>query len=150
MRSAVLSTTWLVCIVLSACGDKSSPTAPSSAPTSFNGQWSGTTSQGQSISFTVTSDRVTTITIGYNYNGCSGSKTATDLDLPIVDFRNISNMPPPDPYGFGGLVGPYSESDNTQIQAFLKSPEERRGGGIVLFVRPGCGETIALWTATKR
>jgi hypothetical protein len=61
MRSVAWSATCLVCIVLIACGDESSPTAPSSAPTSFNGQWSGTTSQGQPVSFTVASDRVSVL-----------------------------------------------------------------------------------------
>ena len=142
---------WLVCVALSGCGgDSSSPSAPSPATTSFNGQWTGTTSQGQPISFMVASDRVTTITVGYNYNGCSGSKTA-DVNLEIIDVRTVSpNLAPPDPYSFGGLLGPYSESDNTQITAFLRSPTERSSHGIMLFVRPGCGETIALWTATKR
>src|SRR6187200_31517 len=150
MRYRVLCATLLVCVALIGCGGNSSPSAPSPATATFNGQWTGTTSHGQPLSFTVASERVTTMTIGYNYNGCSASKTATDLDLPIVDLRNISNLPPPDPYSFGGLVGPYSESDNTQITAFFKSPAEGSGHGIVLFVRPGCGETIALWTATKR
>ena len=149
MRSGVWWAIGLVCVALSGCGDTSSPTAPSPT-TSFNGQWSGTTSQGQPISFTVASDRVTTITVGYNYGGCSGSRTTPDLSLEIVDFRNRPGAVPPDPYGFSALLGPYSESDNTQITAFFRSPAERSGHGIVLFVRPVCGETIALWTATKR
>jgi hypothetical protein len=149
IRSAAWSATWLVCIVLSACGDKSSPTAPSSPPTSFNGQWSGTTSQGQSISFSVASDRVTTVSVGYNYSGCSGTATATNLNLEITDLRGTP-FESPEPFGFFSLLGPYSESDNTQFTAWFKSPSERTGRGYVLFVRPQCGESFAFWTVTKR
>jgi hypothetical protein len=90
----------LLCVVVSACGDESSPTAPT-ATGWFNGQWTGA-------------------------------------------------QPPPEPYSFQSLLGPYSESDNTQITGFFKSPSENSGHGLVLFVPPGCGETIALWTATTR
>ena len=57
---------------------------------------------------------------------------------------------PPDPYYFAAWLGPISESDSAQIQGFFKSPSEGSGHGIALFVRSGCGETIATWTATKR
>ena len=150
MRSRALAM-WLVCVALSGCGgDSSSPSAASPAMNGFNGQWTGTTSQGQPISFTVASDRVTTISVGYNYSGCSGTATATNLNLEIVDLRTTPFVPPPDPYIFQTLVGPYSESDNTQITAFFNSPTARSGHGNILFVRRGCGETIALWTVTKR
>jgi hypothetical protein len=141
---------WLVCVALSGCGDGANPNAPSPATNSFNCQWTGTTSQGQPISFTVASDRVTTVSVGYNYGGCSGTTTASNLNLEIVDLRTRVSQPLPEPYSFGGLVGPYSESDNTQITAFFSSPAERSGHGIILFVRPACGETIALWNTTKR
>ena len=148
MRSRAFAI-WLLCVAVSGCGD-SSPSAPSPATTSFNGQWTGTTSQGQPISFTVVSDRVTTISVGYNYSGCSGTATASNPNLEIGDLRTRVSQPPPEPYSFSGLVGPYSESDNTQITAFFSSPAERNGHGIILFVRPACGETIALWSVTKR
>jgi hypothetical protein len=150
-RFAALSITWLLCIAASACGGNDGPTAPSPS-TSFNGQWTGTTSQGQPITITVSSDRVTTVTVGYSYSGCSGSKTATDLNLEIVDVRKGPLQIPPGtpPYGFGSLLGPYSESDNTQINGMFREPSERSGSGFVLFVRPGCGESFVLYTVTKR
>ena len=149
MRSRVFSALWLVCVALSGCGDSSSPSAPSPVTASFNGQWTGTTSQGQPVSFTVASDRVTTISAGYNYSGCSGTATATNLNLEIADLRG-TQFESPEPFGFFSLLGPYIESDNTQFNASLRSPSERTGRGFVLFVRPVCGETIALFTVTKR
>jgi hypothetical protein len=146
----MLSLTWLLCAVAAACGGDG-PTAPS-ASNSFNGQWTGTTSQGQPITITVSSERVTAVTVGYSYAGCSGTKTATDLNLEIVDVRTLPIQAPPGapPYGIAGLLGPYSESDNTQIQAWFREPSERSGNGFVLFVRPGCGESLALYTVTRR
>ena len=64
------------CAVMSAC----SPTTPSSA--ALDGQWTGTTSQGTPITFTVSSDqKVTAISVGYSFNGCSGVQTFSNLNL---------------------------------------------------------------------
>src|SRR5438046_1264923 len=64
------------CALMCACG----PTTPSSA--TLDGQWSGTTSQGTPITFTVSSDqKVTDITVGYSFNGCSGVQTFSNLNL---------------------------------------------------------------------
>src|SRR5262245_60873015 len=69
----------IACVTLaSAC--QGSRTQPSSS--GIGGQWRGTTSQGSPIEFTISQDeKVTSITIGYNFNGCSGVKTFPDLSL---------------------------------------------------------------------
>jgi hypothetical protein len=60
--------------VISACDG--SPAAPSSGGSSgYDGQWSGTTFQGARITFTVAAQKVTAITVGYNFNGCSGANS---------------------------------------------------------------------------
>src|SRR5215204_825321 len=65
------------CALASGCGG---PTDPS--PSTLEGQWSGTTSQGTPISFTVSSDqKVTAITVGYTFNGCAGTQTFANLSL---------------------------------------------------------------------
>ena len=117
------------------------------APQSFSGEWSGSTSQGRPLAFTVSADHVTAVTVGYGFGGCSGSKADSNLNAEIADLRN-SPQPPPSPYFFAALLGPYSESDNTQIQGFFDSP--RMASGLVVFERSGCGEAFATWTATKR
>ena len=73
----------VACVVLGAChGDRATPTQPG-AP-GFSGEWAGTTFQGQPISFTVSAaERVTAISVGYAFSGCSGVDTFPDLDLPI-------------------------------------------------------------------
>jgi hypothetical protein len=95
---------------------------------------------------------VTAVTVGFNYSGCSGTKTAADLNLEIVDLRKTPIQVPPGapPYAYGSLLGPYNESDHTQIEGSFAEPAERSGRGFVLFVRPVCGESFALYTVTKR
>ena len=76
-RSGVLA----LAISLSGCGG--SPTTPASS--GYSGQWSGTTGQGVPIAFTISADEnVTTISVSHNFNGCSGSQTFPDLNLPIA------------------------------------------------------------------
>jgi hypothetical protein len=133
VRSRVLVVAIVVCLAASACGGKDGPTAPSGS-TSLNGQWSGTTLQGGPFTFTVSSNRVTSVTVSYTFGSCSGSRTFSDVNGAS--------------YYFATLLGSYSEADNTQIQGFFTS--DRAANGIVLLVRPGCGESLVLWNATKR
>ena len=73
---AVLAST-----VWGACGGPASPSATNQSLTT--GQWSGTTSQGMPIAFSVSQDeKVTTITVGYRFNSCSGTQTFSNLNLP--------------------------------------------------------------------
>src|SRR5712692_10952478 len=77
-------------VVISACG--SGPTTPAGG--SYAGQWSGTTSQGKPIAFTVSSDqKVTAITVGYSFNGCSGVQTYSNLNLDTAP--NVACIPGP-------------------------------------------------------
>src|SRR5262245_49493042 len=84
----------LVVTVAAAC---SSPTAPTPAVTSRTaGQWSGTTSQGLPIGFSVSADEILTeITIGYRVNGCSGSQTFSNLSVRTAP--EVFCMPAPCP-----------------------------------------------------
>lgn len=98
----------------------------------------------------IESDRITAITVGYSYGSCSGLKTVADMNAEIIDLRTTPFAAPAEPYHFNTLIGPNSETDNTLIQGFSSSPSSSTWHGIVVFVRPGCGETGALWTATRR
>jgi hypothetical protein len=50
------------------------------------GEWEGTTSQGKPIAFTVSQDEtVTSITLGYDFNDCSGTRTFAELSIPTAD-----------------------------------------------------------------
>ena len=75
-----------VCLAIAACnkaGVGTPPTAVAASTTtssSFAGLWSGTTFQGRTISFTVSPDQmVTTLSVGYQIDTCSGTETFADL-----------------------------------------------------------------------
>lgn len=141
------------CTLGSAC---SGPTSPSTAvPSLATGQWSGTTSQGMPIVFSVSSDeKVTTITIGYSFNGCSGSQTFSGLDVrtapdvtcipgpcsgPISSYRAFSYS------SSGPIDGPRTSVNGLFVSA------NRAEGQVGFFNYPGCGTASGVgWTATTR
>ena len=82
----------VLCAVVSACGNPSGP----SRSGSYEGQWSGTTAQGRTVTFSISADeKVTTITLGHEFNGCSGSQTFPSLDLTIAP--RVECIPAPCP-----------------------------------------------------
>jgi hypothetical protein len=135
------------CALMSACG----PTTPSSA--TLEGQWSGTTSQGTSITFTVSSDqKVSALTLGYSFNGCSGVQTFSNLNLETAPM--VTCIPGPCPpsvssyrafsYSAGSIDG-----RNTSVNGLF--PLTTRAEGQATFRDyPGCGTAVGIvWTATK-
>jgi hypothetical protein len=136
----------IVSAIACACGGDS-PTGPSAA--GFNGQWSGTTSRAWPVTFTVSSDHVTEITVAYDFGGCSGSKTFSNVNVEIFEVTGPGGQTPPNSpsafaYGSGAPDG-----SSVQIQGFFRS--NTTADGIVLFAEyPGCGDGVGLWTATKR
>jgi hypothetical protein len=119
------------------------------------GEWSGTTSQGMPISFTVApNETVTTITVGYNFNGCSGSQTFSDLSVPTAP--NLTCIPGPcsgvaESYrAFGYSAGSPAGGPYTQING-LFLPGDRATGQAVFSQYPNCGVTPPVeWSATRR
>jgi hypothetical protein len=138
----------IACAFAYACGE--SATAPSAAP-GYDGQWSGTTSQGRPIAFTVSSNHVTAVTVGYSFASCSGSKTFSNVNVEIVDRSGpgpggqpTPNISPGFAYGSGAPDG-----SSVQIQGFFRS--NTTADGVVVFAEyPGCGDGFGFWTATKR
>src|SRR6195256_1226970 len=103
----------------SGCGGstENNPTTPGGDPARYDGQWKGTTSQGRPITFTVSSaQKVTAITVGYNFNGCSGSNTFSNLNLDIGVTPNPATSLGP---GFGFGSGPPDGSNYTQVYGSL-------------------------------
>jgi hypothetical protein len=143
----------VLCAFMSACGSsESGPTAPS-AP-GFGGQWTGTTAHGAPIAFTVSpDDKVTSITVGHSFNGCSGSQTFSNLSLETAPM--VTCIPGPCPpgvssfrsfsYAAGSIAGP-----STTVNGLF--PSMTRAEGSVAFRDfPGCGSVVGIaWTATKR
>ena len=136
------------CALMSACG----PTTPSSA--ALEGQWSGTTSQGAPITFTVSSDqKVTAITVGYSFNGCSGLQTYSNLNLETAPM--VTCIPGPCPntvssYRAFGYAARSIDGASTTVNGLFPLPT-RAEGQVVFRDYPGCGTVVGIgWTATKR
>ena len=117
--------------------------APSPRPTplNFNGDWSGTTSQGRAIRFTIANLQVTTVTVEYAFSGCTGSvtipATAPLLNPGGTASAVVTHTP-------NGLSGP-----SRTVVNFL-FPSITTANGTVQFADyPGCGSTNATWTAAK-
>ena len=138
-----------VCAAASACNN-SSVTTPTTSGV-YTGEWSGTTSQGAPISFSVSADQaVTSITVGYKFNGCSGSNTFANLSLQIATAQSPfpPRVPTGDSPGFGFGSGPPEGANYTQVLGTL--PSGQTSTGSVAFLNfSNCGNAVANWTATK-
>ena len=139
-----------LCAFLSACANSDrGPTPPTPAASlRYDGEWSGTTSQGRPITFTVSSDqRVTAITVGYSFNGCSGVNTFSNLNLEIGNLPNASTLTLGPGFGYGS--GPPDGPRYTQIYGSFTSSTTATGS-VIFGDYPGCGNSAGIWSATKR
>jgi hypothetical protein len=127
-------------ILMSACG--SGPTGPSS--TGYDGEWSGTTSQGSPIAFTISSaEKLTKITVGDNFSGCTGSSSLSP---------NVALERPPVPVP-GALLDYESAppgTPNRMLFHFLFTSSTDAHGMVTFVDFTGCGTVTGTWTATKR
>ena len=139
-----------LCALLSACG---TPSGPSKAD--YEGQWTGTTAQGKTVTFTISSDEtVTTLTVGHEFNGCSGTQTFSSLSVSIAP--QVQCIPAPcsnqllSYRAFSYLAGNPLDGPATSVNAVFMSDE--RVEGLVNFSQfPGCGSAMGVtWSATKR
>ena len=136
----------------SACNE--GPASPSSSSKSV-GQWNGTTAQGRSIMFTVSSDEtLTTLAVEYSFNGCSGTQTFSNLNVPTAP--NITCVPGPcsateSAYrAFAYSDGSPRTGPSTTING-LFLPGDRAEGQVSFLDYPGCGSAGGVrWTATRR
>jgi hypothetical protein len=140
--------------LVSACGSGNGTTSPSASSLSV-GQWSGTTAQGASIAFTVSSDEaLTTIAVGYTFNGCSGTQTFADLNVPTAP--NVTCIPGPcsgtiSTYrSFAYSSGSRGTGPSTAVNG-LFLPGGRAQGLVSFQDYLGCGTAAGVeWTATRR
>ena len=139
-----------LCALLSACGN---PSGPSKAD--YEGQWSGMTAQGKAVTFTISSDEtVTTLTVGHEFNGCSGTQTFPSLNVSIAP--QVQCIPAPcsnqllSYRAFNYSTGNPVEGPATTVNAVFMSDE--RVEGLVSFREfSGCGSAMGVtWSATKR
>lgn len=148
VRSGLL--TIVLCALVSTCG---SPSAPSD--TSYAGEWSGMTAQGRMVTFTISPDeQVTALTLGHEFNGCSGTQTFTGLSVSIAP--NVQCIPAPcsnqllSYRAFNYSTGNPIQGPATSLNALFTS--NGRAEGLVHFREfPGCGSANGVaWSATKR
>jgi hypothetical protein len=137
------------CALVAACRESAAPT-----PAGYAGQWSGTTAQGRPISFTIAGEAVTTLTVGHDFNGCSGSQTFSGLSLSIVPNVICPTGPCPPSlssyrafgYGSGGPI----DGPSLAVNAVFLSMD-RAEGTVNFRGYPGCGNAIGVgWMATRR
>lgn len=104
--------------------------APSPAQT-YDGTWSGTTSQNQPLAFTVAGNAVTTISSKFLLGSCSATTTVTTT-LPIIGDS------------FNGSLY------NQGISGTFISATSAAGTGYFISSSPGCLDTVTVsWSATR-
>jgi len=117
-----------------------------SGGTSKDGNWSGSTGQGKAITFTVSGNRITSLSFGgaVSSGGCSGDFTVTMSTMSVaISGNNFSvNSPSSAPYAVSfSLNGTFSSNSDA--------------GGSVSFTLnggpgfPPCGSASTSWTASK-
>lgn len=146
-RAVLVGISVTLLIGASGCGGSTAnnPTAPDGAAR-YDGQWKGTTSQGRPITFTVSSaQKVTAITVGYSFNGCSGVNTFSNLNLDIGVTPNPATSLGP---GFGFGSGPPDGPNYTQVYGSFRS-NATASGSVIFGDYPGCGNAGGIWTATR-
>ena len=140
----------LIAAVGWACHNPASPVVAG-----YGGQWAGTTAQGSAVAFTITAEELlTTISVGHDFNGCSGAETFSNLNISIKP--TVVCIPGPcsadiESYrDFGYSSGNPVESASVDINGLFLSTA--RAAGTVNFRNyPNCGTAIGVaWTATKR
>ena len=139
-------------LLASACGGNPASPSPSSLSV---GQWNGTTAQGMAITFTVSTDEIlTTLSVGHNFNGCSGMQTFPNLH--IATAPEVICVPGP----CSGTTSTYralhfssgsrGTGPNTAVNG-LFLPGGRAEGVAAFQDFPGCGTVSGVeWTATRR
>ncbi len=119
------------------------------------GEWTGTTSQGMPIAFSVSSnDTVTNISLGYRFNDCSGTLTFSDLLVPTNP--NVVCIPGPcsgviESYrAFAHADGALPGGARTTVNG-LFLPGNHAQGQAGFFDFPDCGTAAPVeWTATRQ
>lgn len=108
--------------------------------------------QGRSMSFSVSADqKVTSMTVGYNFNGCSGTNTFSNLslDIGIGPSGFPPRVPTPSNPGFGYGSGSPEAPNYTQVIGTFTSSRTAAGSATFLNVT-NCGNAVTNWSATKR
>ena len=137
-----------------AAGCSRGATAPSTSSSLSVGRWRGTTAQGEAITLDVSSDEILkTISVGYNFNSCSGTQVFSDLNISTVS--DVTCIPGPcsgtiSSYrAFAYSNGAFGSGPSTIVNG-LFLPGGRAQGVVSFRDYPGCGSAASVeWTATR-
>jgi hypothetical protein len=140
-------------LVTTACGGGSPLPSSPTERSGYAGEWSGTTLQGDGMTFTVSPEqKVTAITITYRLNGCSGTRTVSGLSLDIARPTRPSGNPSAGPFdnpGFGYASGETIEQNFFSMVGAFTSNEIATG--LTTFSNfMGCGNGATVWNARRR
>jgi len=134
-----------VTVFLSACG--SAPASPSSisgvATGELDGVWTGRTAQGLPASFTIANRTITAITVPYDFNGCSGVKSFSNLSV------TISQSSGPTPAQVEYTSGPFGGPDQTSVFLVIYPNAAAINVTASFFNYTGCGSSTTFLTAFK-
>lgn len=142
--------------LVSACAHPLLPPAlPMSGTSSLSaGQWQGTTAQGVPIAFSVSrEEKVTSITLGYDFNDCLGTRRFLELSVPTAP--DVHCIPGPCPRtatsyrAFSHSEGTPGAGPYTQVNGVFL-PRGQARGQAVFSDYPQCGSATVEWTATRR
>jgi hypothetical protein len=131
------------------------PLAPfAGTPPQNAGEWRGTTSQGMPIAFSVdANETLTALTLGYDFNGCSGSQTFSGLLVPTAP--DVTCIPGPcvgavaSYRSFGYSHGSAGGGPFTQVNGLFLPGNQARGQARFVDYA-SCGTAAVEWTATKQ
>lgn len=124
-------------------------TAPDGLERTYTGEWTGTTSQGTAIAFSVSAQNiVTSLTIGHDFNGCRDMQTFPGLSVAIGESGPPGRVPTPSSPGFGFGSGSPEAPNFLQVTGQFASGQAAHGTAFLNFET--CGNSVAIWNATKR
>jgi hypothetical protein len=115
----------------------------------YTGEWTGATSQGTPITFSVSAPNiVTSITIGHNFNGCRDTQTFSGLSVGIGESSLPGRMPTPSNTGFGFGSGSPEAPHFVQVTGQFTS-SQAASGAVTFLNFDDCGHSVALWNASR-
>ena len=142
----------LASLIAGACSGSPASPAPSSLSV---GQWAGTTAQGAAISFEVSSsETLTTMSVSYSFNGCSGTRAFANVNVStvpsVICIPGPCPGPTPSSRTFAFSEGTPGSNPVTMVNG-LFMPGGRAQGIASFRDYPGCGTADRVdWTATRR
>jgi len=109
----------------------------------LSGQWTGRTSQGTAIAFTVSANRITGVRLDYSCSGGGGGLTIpADASLLIGPGATFATV-------FISTSGPVDVFRAITVRFIFRSA--RNANGIVEFANDrACGTSEATWTAARQ